>query len=694
MAKEYPILLAIHNLPFMGERFLPGRWENFIHDFRLLLRASGIESPDSRPELLLFNYEHPHTAITAFFEGFDQIRKEYGWERAQGTLPLQIVVHLEKKGEVPPPFRVASGRIWEGVQHETIYVSRALKLQWERLVPGNHLPPHQFGTEESGLVPLHFAEQVGFKRERLFPHRQLIIKSGQRECFYCGMGIHKAGNCPSRLLATENRAVQDIGYLSFPELAAHFRTAMANVKKLVEILAPGVDSAELRENKPLQVFVAYFDLSLIYQPRYLRRIAFSVHPIWDGTGKSERIKVDSRNLQLGLDCLRVGQYNQAYDLLMAENQLMGGKQFYATVGLAFIALERDRLDEMGHYLQLAAGMAGCEKEKIYASLLLSRYLDLVGHPWKAEHAIQSILNLYVDCSEALYRKVQLLVREGQGAKALKLIAKLIDADRLYFMAALMDPVLLPVQGLVEDVLVAHVQHAGELATEALTKADADYEALKKWFDGEDPDLQENLRALDQLEDQYARNAYYDFLDVTSRARVLSQAAPRLQEAKLDELNERVDAAVLQWDQYNVIWEQYPYKPLFRHFHEVLRRGKRRLVETRSVAGESLAKAISRLETALGDVKSLHPVAERMQRLRIALDTLRVFGKKLVATEILLCALLFLLYPLLAVLLADQLGDTLVQMLRSRAFQRNILFVTTLILAPIIAFTQTVRAIAD
>ena len=694
MAKEYPILLAIHNLPFMGERFLPGRWENFIHDFRLLLRGSGIESPDSRPELLLFNYEHPHTAITAFFEGFDQIRKEYGWERAQGTLPLQIVVHLEKKGEVPPPFRVASGRIWEGVQHETIYVSRALKLQWERLVPGNQLPPHQFGAEESGLFPLRFAEQVGFKRERLFPHRRLITKSGQRECFYCGMGIHKAGNCPSRLLATENRAVQDAGYLSFPELAAHFRTAMVNIKKLEEILAPGVDSAELRKNKPLQVFVAYFDLFLVYQPRYLRRIAFSVHPIWDGTGQSERIKVDSRNLQLGLDCLRVGQYNQAYELLMAENQLMGGKQFYAAVGLAFIALERDRLDEMGHYLQLAAGMAGCEKEKIYASLLLSRYLDLVGHPWKAEHAIQSILNLYVDCSEALYRKVQLLVRDGQGAKALKIIAKLIDADRLYFMAALMDPVLLPVQGLVEDVLVAHVQHAGELATEALTKANADYEALKKWFDGEDPDLQENLRALDQLEDQYARNAYYDFLDVTSRARALSQAAPRLQEAKLDELNERVDAAVLQWDRYNVIWEQYPYKPLSRHFQEVLCRGRRRLVEARSVAGESLAKAISRLETALVDVKALPPLAERMQRLRIALDTLRVFGKKLVATEIMLCALLFLLYPLLAVLLADQLGDTLVQLLRSRAFQRNLLFVTTLILAPIIAFTQTVRAIAD
>lgn len=694
MSKEYPILLAIHNLPFMGERFLPGRWENFIHDLRLLLRASGIESPDSRPELLLFNYEHPHTAITAFFESFDQIRKEYDWERSKGTLPLQIVVHLEKKGEVPPPFRVASSRIWEGVLHETVYISRALKLQWERLVPGTKLPPHQFDTEDSGLFPLRFEDQAGIKRERLFPHRPLIVKSGQRECFYCGMGTHKAGNCPSRLLATENRAVQDVGYLSFPELAHHFRTAMANVKKLGETLASGVDSHELRQNKPLQVFVAYFDLNLIYQPRYLRRIAFSVHPVWDGTGQSERIKVDSRNLQLGLDCLRVGQYNQAYELLMTENQLMGGKQFYATVGLAFVSLERDRLDEMGHHLQLAAGMAGCEKEKIYASLLLSRYLDLVGHPWKAEHAIQSILNLYVDCSEALYRKVQLLVREGQGAKALKLIAKLIDADRLYFMSALMDPVLLPVQDLVEDVLAAHVQHASELATESLTKANADYEALKKWFDGDDPDLQENLSTLDQLEEQYARKAYYDFLDVTSRARALSHAAPRLQEAKLDELNERVDEAVLHWDQFHVMWEQYPYKPLFRHFQELLRRAKRQLVEARSVASESLAKAVNRLETGLADVKELYPLADRMQKVRIALDTLRVFGKKLAATEIVLCALLFLLYPLFAVLLADQLGASLVQMLRSSVFQRNILFVTTILVAPAIAFAQTVRGIAD
>ncbi|MEW6593841.1 MAG: hypothetical protein AB1413_03110 [Thermodesulfobacteriota bacterium] len=694
MSKEYPILLAIHNLPFMGERFLPGRWENFIHDLRLLLRSSGIESPDSRPELLLFNYDHPHTAITAFFESFEQVKREYQWERTRGTLPLQIVLHLEKKGEVPPPFRVASGRIWEGVQHETIHVSRALKLQWEQVVAGRNLPPHQFDAEESGLYPLRFASQSGLKRERLFPHRQLMVKSGQRECFYCGMATHKAGSCPSRLLATENRAVQDVGYLSFAELAGHFRTAMANTGKLEKILAAGVSSADLRENKTLQVFVAYFDLTLIYQPRYLRRIAFSVHPVWDGTGQSERIKVDSRNLQLGLDCLRVGQYNQAYELLMTENQLMGGKQFYATVGLAFVALERDRLDEMGHHLQIAAGMAACEKEKIYAGLLLSRYLDLVGHPWKAEHAIQSILNLYVDCSEALYRKVQLLVREGQGAKALKLIAKLIDADRLYFMTALMDPVLLPVQGLVEDILVAHVQHAGGLAVDALTKANADYEALKKWFDGEDADLQENLHALDQLEEQYARKAYYDFLDVAARARQLSHAAPRLQEAKLDELNERVDEAVLHWGRFNAMWEQYPYRPLFRHFQELLRRGKRRLVEARAIASESLAMANSRLAEGFADVKALSPIAERMEKVRIALDTLRVFGKKLAVTELFFCALLFLLYPILVVLLADQLGDTLVQMLRSSGFQRNILFVVTLIVAPAIAFGLTVRSIAD
>ncbi len=694
MPKEYPILLAIHNLPFLGERFLPGRWETFIHDLRLLLRSGGIESPDSRPELLLFNYDQPHTAITVFFESFERLRREYQWERSKGALPLQLILHLEKKGEVPPPFRVASGRIWEGVSHETIHVSRALKLQWERLVPEKKLPPYQFGTEESGLFPLRFADQSGLKREKLFPHRSLLVKSGQRECFYCGMATHKPVDCPSRLLATEDRAVQDVGYLSFAELAGHFHAAVTNAKRLGELLAAGVNSAELRGNKPLQVFVAYFDLYLVYQPRYLRRIAFSVHPVWDGTGQSERIKVDSRNLQLGLDCLRVGQHRKAFELLMTENQQMGGKQFYATIGLAFVALERDRLDEMGQHLQIAAGMASCEKEKIYVSLLLSRFLDLVGQPWKAEHAIQSTLNLYVDCHEALYRKVQLLVRDGQGAKTLKLIAKLVEADRLYFMAALMDPVLLPIEGLVEDILVAHVRHASELATEALTKANADCEALKKWFDGDDQDFQENLHVLDQLEEQYARKSYYDFLDVATQANELSHAAPRLKEAKLEDLNQRVDEAVLQWDQANELWKEYPYKPLFRDVQALLRRGKRRLVEARSVASESLASANHRLEEGATDLAALHPAVERMQKVRLALDTLRVFGKQLVALEIVLCALLILLYPILALLLADQLGEGLVATIRSPAFHRTVLFVTTVIVAPVIAFALTVRAIGD
>lgn len=694
MPKDYPILLAVHSLPFLGERLLSGRWDSFIQDLRLALRSSGIESQDSTATLLLFNYDHPHSAITGFFENFEQVKKEYDWEKNKGTLPLQIVFHLERKGDIPPPFRVASARIWEGLQHEALHLSRALKMQWEQLMAGKSLPSHQLDSEANGLFLLKFADSAGLKKEKLFPHRLLIAKSGQRECFYCGMTTHKPAACPAKLLTMESRAIATVGYQSIAEISERFREAVSHQKKLEEILAPGVGLAQLRQDPLLRVFVGYFDLLLIYQPRYLWHIAFSIHPLWDGTGQSQRIKVDSRNLQTGLDCLRVGQHNQAYELLMTENQLIGGKQFYAMIGLAFIALERGRMNDVAHHLQIASGMATQEKEKIYISLLLSRFHDLAGHSRKAEQSIQPLLNLYVDCHEVLYRKVQLLIRAGNGAQALRLLAKLIDANRIYFITALMDPALLPIQGLVEDILAAHARQVSQTAAEELTRARNEYEALEKWFDCDDPDLLVNLTTLAHLEEQFARTSYYDFLDVIERARALNHAAPRLQEAKLDGLNERVDEVVIRWGEYNELWNGYVYKTLFTGFHDILRRGKRKLIDARSVAGESLARANSRLESAQLDIVKLKPIAEKMHKVRIAFDTLKVFVKKLLITETVLCLLLFLLYPVVALVLPGQFSTDFIQLIRSAAFQKNIIFITTAIIGPAIAFAQTVRAIAD
>ncbi|HIJ79300.1 MAG: hypothetical protein OEY01_09975 [Desulfobulbaceae bacterium] len=686
-------VLAIRPLRYQGEQILKKQWPDFLISFKKLLIQIGREAKDSTDELLLLDYDHPYTALVSFLESLDLIKKQK-WKQEWGPIPVQVIFHLHKKKEPPPLFRDSTASLWSALQAEALYVTRVLKLQWVQLFADKNLPVYQFVDGEEGLARLTFSGDLSqLKREKLLPSRYLAGQGTNKECFYCGMSNHVPSKCPTKMMDMETRGISLVGYLPFSEIDAHFQKVFTHQKKMEDLLGSNIGVAEIRKHPALQVFLAYFDVYLVYQARFLGYIAFSVHPAWDGSGKIDRVKIDSRNLHTGLDCLRVGQYKEAYELMVVENQTIAGKQFYATVGQAFIALERGRWADMGQFLQLAIGMASTEKEKIYISLLLSRYHSLSGHPWKAEEIIQSVANLYIDCQEVLYRKIQTMVDDGLGQQALQLLRKLAGGDRQYFMAILFDPALMPVTDMTESMLSALVQVKQKEARESLATAQSDYAELKNWFACEDEDLQTNLKVLVNLEEQFARRSLYDVIDVVERSKALSMGSSRLRENKLDELNSQVDEAVLTWDKFNNYWHGYPYKSFFGRFQGCLLAGKRKLVEARSVAGENLGEARKRKKLGLSYIDTARSMVDHMQKLKVVFDTLKIFGKKLIKAELILTGVMLLIFPLITVLLADQLSPRLVMLASDSVFKRECLFVANLLVAPFFAFAATLRAVS-
>jgi hypothetical protein len=685
-------VLAIRPLKYQGEQILKKQWPDFLLSFKKLLIQIGSEAQDSSDELLLLDYDHPYTALTSFFESLDLIKKQK-WKEEWGPVPIQVIFHLQKKKEPPALFRDYTASIWGALQQEVFYVTRALKLQWVQIFADKEIPHHQFIDAEEGMSQLSFSGDLSqFKRDKLMPSRYLAAQGSNKECFYCGMSNHIPAKCPSKLMSMETRGISMVGYLPFSEIDSYFKKVFTHQKKLEELLGSNIDAAEIRKQPALQVFLAYFDVYLVFQARFLGYIAFSVHPAWDGSGKIDRVKIDSRNLHTALDCLRVGQYKEAYDFMVVENQTIAGKQFYATVGQAFIALERGRWADMGQFLQLASGMASSEKETIYISLLLSRYHSLSGHPWKAEEIIQSVVNLYTDCQEVLYRKVQSMVDDGLGQQALQLLRKLAGAERHYFISILFDPALLPVTDMSESMLVSLVQAKEKEARENLVNAQGDYAELKNWFACEDEDLETNLSALSKLEKQFSRRSLYDVIDVVERAKALSMGSSRLRESKLDELNSQVDEAVINWGQYNSFWNSYPYKSFFRKFQSAMIVGKRKLVEARSVAGENLGEGRMRIKSGLSCLDSAKSMIGHMQKFKLVFDTFKMFGKKLIKIELIFTGLMLLFFPLVTVLLADHLSPRVVRLVSDPIFRKECIFVVNLLVAPFIAFMTTIREV--
>ncbi len=692
MANNNTIVVAIRSLPYQGKKIFGDSWSEIFKNLRLKLQRYGIEEPDSNNELLLFAFNHPHSALTACFDCLEGIKEEAKWDNSFGKFPIQIIFHLDQKGEVHPPIREATSKIWETLQHETFYATRSLKLQWEHLMKGKGLPAHHFEKEGSGMYQVIFSKETQIKAEKIFSHRALTAQGNHKECFYCGLKNHKAKDCPSKLLSTEFRSIAEVGYLSFSEFNDSFKKAFSNQASLNNILKAGTDINHIRKDPVLRTYVSYFDHCLIYQFRFLWHMAFTSNTTWDGAAKQERINIDSRNLQMGLDCLRVGKYKEATGLLRAENQAMAGKQFYANLGLAFISLENERKSDMIQYLEIAKGTAESEKERIYISLLISRYFDIEGHLWKSDHAIQSIYNLYIDCVEAQYRKAQISTRNGEGSTAIKLLQKLTKGYRHIFITTLIDPKLLPIEGMVEDLLGAQVQIQLQNAQESLIQAKKECEALRIWFDNEDQELLDILNTLDHLEKQYQRKSYFDLLDVAEKAKSLVKAAPVLKENRLEKLNENVDKIVMVWSEYNTYWKFYPYKLFSPGFHSILVSGKRKLVETRSLAATSFGKALNLFGAAKEDVASLKHIYKKLVNLKNLFDMIWLFGKKLIIAELVLSGMIFMCYPLMQILGDNLIGTHLYELILNPQIQKKGFFLSNLLIAPLFAFAQTLRAV--
>ncbi len=692
---DHSSLLAIRPLSYQGEKILQGRWPAFLHALRNLLIQVGIEAPESTAELLLIYYDEPFAALSTFIESLESLKK-HQWQADWGAVPLQVILHLHRKKDPPVDFGEATAPIWGAVQQEIPHVTRALKLQWNQLFAGKRLPAHHFVDAGDGLSQLIFTGELGeLKRERLFTGRFLATKGACSECFYCGMANHTPAHCPSKQLTMDTRGLNLVGYLPLPEIDGLFSRIMGEQKKMAELLATNIDAAQIRNDPALQVYVAYFDMYLIYQPRFLAYSTFSLLSSWDGGGKTSRVNVDSRNLHTGFDCLRVGHYKQAFDFMKAESHALGGKQFYATLGQAFIALERGRMGDMAHFLQMANSTASTEKEKIYISLLFSRFHRLVGQPWKAEQQLSSIAKLYVDCPELHYSLIQIKVHEGLGQQQMQLLRKLAAGDRRYFMIALMDPALLAANSMVENVLSGLLEQKNKEAGENLAEAKEAWAQVQAWFgEVEDAELQTNLSMLANLEEQFRRNGVYDVLDVADRAKSLSKACPRLREMRLEDLNVKVDAAAIAWADYNIFWEGYPYQSFFGDFKNFLFAGKRKFVEARSIAGESLAEARARLKAGKAQVDFLAGLVDRMLKMKLALDTLAMFLKKLIMAELVLSVLAFLSLPIITIALSGVLDPDIVRLAKNPETQKSCMVVLTLFLAPFFALALTIRSMSE
>jgi hypothetical protein len=222
--------------------------------------------------------------------------------------------------------------------------------------------------------------------------------------------------------------------------------------------------------------------------------------------------------------------------------------------------------------------------------------------------------------------------------------------------------------------------------------------LQGWLTEEEPEMKHLLGDFAMVEQQYEQRSYYDLIDVADKARLLLRACYRVQEAKLDALKQRNEKTMQRWEGYRYFWNSYAYQAFFREFLTVLTAIKATLVEAQASAekkmhGTLYREIIEKLDQSDLHFEKLQQLTARMTWVATLLDSLKLFGRKLLLTELALIAGGLILLPGLIILLGDP-SSGLAGLLRDPWFQKQAIQFITLLVAPILALIQTLWAIME
>ncbi|VAW41554.1 hypothetical protein MNBD_DELTA03-1784 [hydrothermal vent metagenome] len=693
MAQENLILAAIMPLPYQGAKLLAGAWPAFSRQLNNLLKESGFKASDSSAELLFFSFPNPTAALKAVLGTFVKLRHDH--KKLSGkSLPLKCVMHLVTPRDSRPALLTPGDEHWDILNQETIYVTRPLKNQIELLLTRRQFPACKLKNEGSGLTALIFPEQGKISARQILAFRSLPIAGSGRPCFYCGMRWHLPADCPSKALKMANNGLQEAGYLPFKQINILYKKAFAEPQKMAHILTAGIRQTQIRKDPLLAVYTAFFDINRVYQPRFLWNITFSVYNKWESIFKTDKTNLDNNNLQLGFDCLRVKEYGRAEELLLRECNHKAPKRFYAVLGQAFLALERGRLADMRNHLELASNFAIAEKERIYVSLLLSRYYDLNDENWKARDLIKNAFTIRADCQDLLYRKVQLEVKGNFKEQAFQILRSLMVDQRRLYMIIMMDPELLHIQAKVEDILQAQYQTIANAAGENLTRAREEINDLSGWFEKEDKEMEVNIQTLANLEKMMLRGSYFDCLDTAARAKALYAAGRRMRENKLNELYDQASREMTRWKGYYNFWLSYQFPAFFTKFHRQLLPVKKKINTIIKLAkrnqAEPYRQAVGLLTEVKEAIKGLEPMYTRMTWLNVIFSGGLIFGKKLIVAELALAAVAMAIVFIAGLIPDSSSLKGLAALLSDPLFLKKAKVIIPVFIAPLLALIMTVR----
>jgi class 3 adenylate cyclase/tetratricopeptide (TPR) repeat protein len=577
--------------------------------------------------------EDPSDSAGMGLSALDFLRKN---SRNQGApfMPVQVLIdrgRFRKAGEPDP-----SG-LKEGLQHAKPGEITVSAAAFESIrVPGGL----EVIAPEEGGGPAYYrlVSESGSKEDDtcLFLFQHSLTNGNHGPCFYCGDGRHLAADCPSKQLPDVTSGIEQLGYHSIERINELF----------YEYLNPpgGQMAAGPLRNPAAQ---AFFELKQVFQLRFLRTLWASGADKWNEVKAGGQEGEKGGLIWIGQDCIRVSNLEQAESVLLEALEHYPN-DYLALCAAGFLMIERGDRSRARRFFKQALEKAHSAPREIFARLLLARLHELSGEHRQSEDQVRRVLLTDSFCQEAQYLDIKSRFRKGTSGDALRRLMRLVESNRRYFIAALIDPELAAYSTRIHPEINRVLNKASDQAGLLASRAAEGMEKMRRLLGVEEDEFKNAASYYEKVKELSTTQSYFGFLDIIYYSTVIIRIARRSGERTRRDLINAHGALEDRLRACNRFAANYPYRSLLGSFTQDLSTLRRQLDDIKEVIRNQTLEKDGQSIKLLNELsKSMAGMEHKTSRLAGLMRWMRFgsnFGKKAFLMEGAVVLIALVLFP--------------------------------------------------
>jgi len=398
--------------------------------------------------------------------------------------------------------------------------------------------------------------------------------AGEGRCFYCASAAHSTRLCPSKHIQHTTNALEKLGYLPYSQIKNTYKKSFHNI---VRPLSASMDAERFEmilhedtENPAALAFFSFYEISRIFQIRCFRELF--LHE----TDKKGAASKGAGAVKMGIDCLRVGRFDEAkgwLDKAIQDNPNDVGTH----IVLGLLDIEKGEAKSALTLFRKAHSLSVTNFQKGYIQVLRARLYAISDALQNAAREMKDAMRLVPDWPEVRYYHAVLYAKAGQTNTAVDLLKVLVRKNPVHCMVVFIDPELYPARRKLMEFLNTEMDEMHKKGARSMTSISANLKKYALWMDKNDEQYKHAQELYQKASGIVRDESILGFFDIPAIEFSINSVLENAYDKRVRNLRKKIIGYENILDNTTVYLEGFPYRSAVRAQEHAVRDTMRSLI---------------------------------------------------------------------------------------------------------------------